>query len=196
MEHAVQAARADGRTIAALDAEDRDLGVEADRVTSERTTAFDALERPALAMDALRVDRAARESELVGARADREERAHRARTREHELAALLARLTSLEELDAARAQYGDGARTILAESPEDVGADGIGRRLSRSRSPVRASGRGVSWRSAAARRRRLARACRRRTRLARERNAGRVGFLVADHASGEAARSRSKCHQG
>ena len=37
-------------------------------------------------MDELRVDRAARESELVGARGDREERATELRTREHELA--------------------------------------------------------------------------------------------------------------
>ena len=51
-------------------------------------------------------------------------RARELRTREHELAALLARLTSLEELDAARAEYGDGARTILAESPDDVGQMG------------------------------------------------------------------------
>ncbi len=33
------------------------------------------------------------------------------------LAGLSARLKSLEELDAARAEYGDGARLILAEAP-------------------------------------------------------------------------------
>ena len=42
------------------------------------------------------------------------------RTREHDLAALLARLTSLEELDVARAHYGDGARTILAEAAREI----------------------------------------------------------------------------
>ena len=33
---------------------------------------------------------------------------------------MAARLQSLEELDAARAEYGDGARLILAESGDDV----------------------------------------------------------------------------
>ena len=42
------------------------------------------------------------------------------RTREHELAGVVARLKSLEELDAARAEYGDGARIILAESGDAV----------------------------------------------------------------------------
>ena len=40
--------------------------------------------------------------------------------REHELAGVVARLKSLEELDAARAEYGDGARIILAESGDAV----------------------------------------------------------------------------
>src|SRR5262249_59576499 len=42
------------------------------------------------------------------------------RTREHELAGVKARLESLEELDAARAEYGDAARLILAESGDAV----------------------------------------------------------------------------
>ena len=61
---------------------------------------------------------------MANARAEREARAIELRTAEHELAGLRARLASLEELDAARAQYGDGARTILAESPESVGQMG------------------------------------------------------------------------
>ena len=66
-------------------------------------------------MDLLRVDRGARESELAGARADREVKAGEYRALEHDLAGVAARLRSLEELDAARAEYGDGARLILAE---------------------------------------------------------------------------------
>jgi chromosome segregation protein len=124
MEHAVAARARMAEQIAALEIEDRDLGVEAERADAERRAATDALTRAGSAMETLRVDRAARESELAGARSDREARAHEWRTREHDLAALVARLTSLEEFDAARAQYGDGARAILAESPESVGQAG------------------------------------------------------------------------
>jgi chromosome segregation protein len=46
------------------------------------------------------------------------------RDRDHHVAALAARLLSLEELDAARADYGDGARLVLAESNGDVGQMG------------------------------------------------------------------------
>ncbi len=180
MEHAVLARARMAEQIAALDAEDRDLGVEAARVGTERAAATEALERARAAMDALRIDRAARESELVGARGDREERATELRTREHELASLLARLTSLEELDAARAQYGDGARTILAESAEDVGQMGsvadyleVDRRYERA---VEAClGESLQHVVVASHGHAAA-----GLRLARERNAGRVGFLIAD----------------
>jgi chromosome segregation protein len=46
------------------------------------------------------------------------------RTREQELAALEARLASLEELDAARAGYGDGARAVLAKANGHVAQQG------------------------------------------------------------------------
>ena len=187
MEHAILARARMAEQIAALDAEDRDLGVEAARVGTERTAAREALERARAAMDELRVDRAARESELVGARGDREERATELRTREHDLASLLARLTSLEELDAARAQYGDGARTILAESPEDVAqmgsvadyleVDGRYERaveacLGESLQHVVVASHGHAAAG---------------LRLARERNAGRVGFLIANQSVRESS---------
>jgi chromosome segregation protein len=120
MEHAAMARARMVEQIAALGYEDRDLEIEAERTTAEGARAADALGRAHSAMHGLRVDRAARESELAGARAEREARAQDLRNREHDLAALVARLTSLEELDAARAQYGDGARLILAESPDEV----------------------------------------------------------------------------
>ena len=61
------------------------------------------------------VTRAARESELAGARASSAmARAADLRAREQELAGLHARLASLEELDAARAGYGDGRARVLA----------------------------------------------------------------------------------
>ena len=71
-------------------------------------------------METLHVNRAARESELAIARGSRETLGRDVRTREHELAGVVARLKSLEELDAARAEYGDGARMILAESGDAV----------------------------------------------------------------------------
>src|SRR5258708_15330939 len=71
-------------------------------------------------MESIHVDRAARESELSVSRSSREALGRDVRTREHELAGVVARLKSLEELDAARAEYGDGARIILAESGDAV----------------------------------------------------------------------------
>ena len=58
----------------------------------------------------------ARESELASARIEHEWRARSVRAREQELAGLEARLKSFEELEAARAGYGDGARAVLAEA--------------------------------------------------------------------------------
>ena len=104
------------------------------------------------------------------------------RTREHELAGVLARLKSLEELAAARAEYGDGARFVLSESPADVAQLGsvadyldveagyeraveawLGDLLQHVVVPTHAH-------AAAG------------LRFARENNAGRVGFVIADGA--------------
>ena len=186
MEHAVAARARMAEQIAALDVEDHDLGVDAGRAAGERTAAADALDRARSAMEALRLDRAARESELLGARADRDTRATELRTREHDLAALVARLTSLEEFDAARAQYGDGARTILAESPEDVGQMGsvadyleVDRRYERA---VEASlGESLQHVVVASHAHAAA-----GLRLARDRNAGRVGFVVVEEGTDQA----------
>ena len=187
MEHAVAARARMAEQIAALEVEDHDLGVEAGRAAAERAAAAQALDRARSAMDALHVDRAARESELLGARTDRDARASELRTREHDLAALLARLTSLEEFDAARAQYGDGARTILAESPEDVGQMGsVADYLEVDRGYERAVeaclGEWLQHVVVASHAHAEA-----GLRLVRDRNAGRVGFVVADSAAQEAS---------
>ena len=186
MEHAVAARARMAEQIAALDVEDHDLGVDAGRAAGERTAAADALARARSAMEALRIDRAARESELLAARADRDTSATELRTREHDLAALVARLTSLEEFDAARAQYGDGARTILAESPADVGQMGsvadyleVDRRYERA---VEASlGESLQHVVVASHGHAAA-----GLRLARDRNAGRVGFVVVEEGADQA----------
>jgi chromosome segregation protein len=120
VEHAEAARARIGEQLAKLDIERSDLEVEAQRAADERTSAEDALARARGAMETLHVDRAARESELAVARSSRDTLARELRTREHELAGIRARLQSLEELDAARAEYGEGARAILAESGDAV----------------------------------------------------------------------------
>jgi chromosome segregation protein len=120
MEHAGAARTRMAEQIAKLEGEGSDLRVEADRAAQERAAAVESLARAREAMDAVRVERATQESQLAGARADRDGRAQQFRSREHELAAVSARLQSLEELDAARAEYGDGARVVLAEAQADV----------------------------------------------------------------------------
>ena len=120
VEHAEAARARIGEQLAKLDIERHDLEVEAERAADERASAEAALRRAREAMETLHVDRAARESELAVARSSRDTLARELRTREHELAGGRARLQSLEELDAARAEYGEGARAILAESGDAV----------------------------------------------------------------------------
>ena len=179
MEHAIAARARMAEQLTALAAEDHDLQLDAERAAGERGTAADGLERARAAMETLRFDRAARESELTGARSDRDARAQSLRTAEHELASLNARRTSLEELDAARVQYGDGARTVLAESPDDVAQMGsvadyldVDRRYERAVEAClgeRLQHVVVASHAHAAR----------GVQLVRERGAGRVGFVIA-----------------
>jgi chromosome segregation protein len=120
LEHAAAARSRMAEQIAKLDVESADLRLEGERAARDRAAATDALQRAREAMESLKLDRAAREGELAGAREERAARALDLRTREHELAALTARLASLEELDAARAEYGDGARAILSDAQPDI----------------------------------------------------------------------------
>jgi chromosome segregation protein len=120
MEHAASARTRITEQLNKLEIESADLRVEAERAARERSAAEEAMVRAREAIDTLRVDRAMRESELAAARADRELRVREYREREHELAGLRGRLTSLEELAAARAEYGDAARLVLAGAAEDV----------------------------------------------------------------------------
>jgi len=187
MEHAIAARARMAEQIAALEIEDRDLGIEAERAAGERMTAADALERARSAMDVLRIDRAAKESELLGARSERDRHAIDLRSREHDLAALIARLTSLEEFDAARAQYGDGARTILAEAAGEIAhmgsvADYIEVDRSHERAVEACLGEALQHVVVSAHEQAVA-----GLRLARERNAGRVGFVIAGEDSVETA---------
>jgi chromosome segregation protein len=179
VDHAVSAQARIAEQLAKLEVEEGDLRVEAQRAESERAAAHDALIRARDAMELLRSDRAARESELSAARTDREGRASELRTVEHDLAGVLARLKSLEELDAARAEYGDGARLILSESHDDVAHMGsvadylqVDGRYERAVEACL----GELLEHVVVRTHEHAAAG---LRFARERSAGRVGFLVA-----------------
>jgi chromosome segregation protein len=102
--------------LARLDTEAGDLRVEQDRVTAANAAAREALRLAQQALEMTRTARRARESELSSARIEHEWRAREVRAREHALAGANARLKSIEELDAARAAYGDAARLVLSES--------------------------------------------------------------------------------
>jgi chromosome segregation protein len=187
VDHAAAARGRIGEQIGKLDVESQDLRIEAERAAQDRAAAEDGLERARQAMEGLRADRAGRESELSAARATREAQARAFRASEQEVAGLAARLRSLEELDAARAEYGDGARLVLAESNGDVGQIGsVADYLEVSGGYERAveACLGELLQHVDVRTHDEAAAG---LRFASERNAGRVGFLVAEGGSDLAA---------
>ncbi|HEV2984004.1 MAG TPA: AAA family ATPase [Vicinamibacterales bacterium] len=124
LEHAAAARDRVGETLSKLDVEAADVRIESDRVAAERGAAAEGLRRAHEAIEVTRIARAARESELASARIEHEWRARSVRAREHDLAGLEARLKSFEELDAARAGYGDAARTVLVEANGKVNQRG------------------------------------------------------------------------
>ena len=180
MDHAAAAATRLAEQIAKLDGETNDLRVESERATQERTAAEDGLNRARTAMDTLRLERLARESELAGARADREGRLGEFRTRENDLSGVQARLASLEELEAARAEYADAARFVLSEPREDVAhlgsvADYLEVEAGHERAVEAALGDLLQHVVVASHEH-----ARAGLRFARDNNAGRLGFVVID----------------
>ena len=180
VDHAAAARSRIGAQVAKLTVEAQDLRIEAERAAQERAAAEAGLQRAGASIESLRVERAARETELSVARTTRESRRTDFRSAEQENAGVAARLRSLEELDAARAEYGDGARVVLAESNGDVGQIGsVADYLevdSRYELAVEAC-LGDLLQHVVVRSHRAADAG---LRFAAERNAGRVGFLVAE----------------
>jgi chromosome segregation protein len=116
LEHASATRDRVGETLSKLDVEMSDVRIESDRVAADRAAVAEALQRAQQAIEETRIARMARESELASARIELEWRARLVRSGEHELAGMEARLQSLEELEAARAGYGDAARTLLAQA--------------------------------------------------------------------------------
>ncbi len=124
LEHAASARDRVAETLSKLLVEADDLRLQSDRMATDHESAADGLRRAQDALEATRVARAARESELASARIEHEWRARSVRTREQEMAGLEARLKSLEELEAARAGYGDAARAVLAQANGKVSQQG------------------------------------------------------------------------
>jgi chromosome segregation protein len=124
LRHAVQHAGVQrdrvGGILAKLDVEEDDLRREHDKVEAERSAAIGALERATGLLEGVRTERTTRESELTAARADHDARAREVRVREQELVATEARLASLEELAASRAEFGDAARMVLVRANGSV----------------------------------------------------------------------------
>jgi len=121
VEHATSAGDRVAETLSKLDVEIADVRMESERVAADRTAASEALRRAQEAAEATRIARTARESELASARIEHDWRARSVRSREQELAGFEARLKSLEELEAARAGFGDAARIVLAQANGRVG---------------------------------------------------------------------------
>src|SRR3954466_5868952 len=124
VENAASARERVGETLGKLDVESNDVRIQAERAAADRATAAEALRRAHDGIEATRIARTARESELASARIEHEWRARSVRSREHELAGLEARLKSLEELDASRAGYGDAARAVLVQANGKVNQQG------------------------------------------------------------------------
>ena len=196
VEHAAAARTRIGEQIAKLEAEGHDLRVEVQRVEQDRASAQGGLERARETMDGLRVERGARESELAGARSTREARTQEFRALDHQIASLTARLRSLEELTAARAEYGDGARMVLAESNGTVGqmgsvADYLDVDGQYERAVEACLGELLQHVVVPTHEQALA-----GLQFAAERSAGRVGFLVANAGSGQPAVNEPGSHAG
>jgi chromosome segregation protein len=107
-----------------LQVEAADLQTEHDRAMATHAAASTGLAVVQETLDGIRLQRIARESELAAARREHEWRAREVRTREHDLAALNARLGSLEELDAHRAGFSDASRMVLVAANGRVGQMG------------------------------------------------------------------------
>ncbi|MDP2390063.1 MAG: hypothetical protein Q8N52_07030, partial [Acidobacteriota bacterium] len=107
-----------------LELEASELAAELEKARAQRQMAAEALRRAQDGLDAARVARAARESELASARIEHEWRSRDVRTREQEVAAMTARLHSLEEIDTHRSGFADAAKMVLVNANGKVGQMG------------------------------------------------------------------------
>jgi chromosome segregation protein len=124
LEHAGSAQDRVSETLSKLRVEADDARIQLERVSADRAAVAEECRRVQEVIESTRVRRTAREADLASARVEHEWRVRMVRSREHKLAGLEARLASLEELEAARAEYGDAARTVLAQANGAVGQRG------------------------------------------------------------------------
>ena len=124
IEHAVAERERSAAILGRLDVEARDLDAELQRAAEARDRATDALRQAQSALASTEMARSARDAELAAARIEHEWRERETRQREHDLAGASARLRSLEEVEAARAAFSDGARMLLASADTAVGQRG------------------------------------------------------------------------
>jgi len=124
LEHASAQRSRVGEALGKLDVEEADVLVEVQKVESDRATAGQALRRAHDALDQVRIQHAMEEAALAAARGAHDETMRRVRSGEQDLAALEARLASLEELVATRGEFGDAARMVLVQANGHVGQQG------------------------------------------------------------------------
>ena len=114
IENAVAARQRVEDELARLEAEQSDVEVEDRRLQGELEAGRRQVADAESELARVRTAGEARQAELAEAREAQERWRQDTRTREQELAGVAARLQSLEELEAARAQYGDAARFLLS----------------------------------------------------------------------------------
>ena len=176
--------------LAKLEAEASDLATESNRLAADREAADTVLVRLRDTLETTCLARADRDAELASARREREAHEQEARAREHKLAAMSARLASLEEFVTARAGYSDAARLVLAEPGgrlSDLGSVADHLDMDRQYECGIEAGLDELLQYVVVRDQRDARAG---LELAKANEAGRCGFLIAD-AMGAAAADTS-----
>jgi chromosome segregation protein len=114
IDRAVEARDRIAQELSRFDVEAADLRVELEQNAIEREDALHKLQQAQQALDETRGARAVQEATLGTGRIEREWREQELRGRENGLSGMTARLRSLEELEAARAEYGEGARLVLS----------------------------------------------------------------------------------
>src|SRR5688500_6010353 len=124
IQHAEEAPQLSCQELAKLSGEESEVRVEEERLEGERAATADGLRRATEAAEAPLHAKTARETELASARIELEWKSNNLRARERELAGLTARLTSLTDLERARAGYTDAARMVLAQANGHVGQQG------------------------------------------------------------------------
>jgi chromosome segregation protein len=110
--------------LAKLAMEESEVRMEQERLEGDRAATADGLRRAKDAAEASLHAKTARETELASVRIELEWKSNNLRARERELAGLTARLSSLTDLEQARAGYTEAARMILAQANGHVGQQG------------------------------------------------------------------------